>query len=172
MGIDIDHFKKAMGHLVGSVTIVTTGDHNDRRGLTATAVCSLSVEPPRILACINRSGSTFDMISASRTLGINILACSHKDLAMRFAGMTDIGEVDRFDEGDWEQLNSGAPILGNALTAFDCIVKIAIDVGSHAIIVAEVVGIKDQTKGVPLLYVESDFKTIMPIPENLMPDNG
>lgn len=163
MGVDPASFKNAMRYLAGAVTIVTTGDETDRRGLTATAVCSLSAEPPRILACINRNGSTFDMISAKRTLGINILSSAHTNLAMRFAGMTDIGDVDRFDEGDWVQLKSGAPILETALTSFDCLVETAIDVGTHVILIAEIIGIKEQTHGDPLLYAHSDFKTLGPI---------
>jgi flavin reductase (DIM6/NTAB) family NADH-FMN oxidoreductase RutF len=160
MSVDPGSFKNAMRYLTGAVTIVTTGDDSERRGLTATAVCSLSADPPRLLACINRNGSTFDLISSKRTLGINILSSGHRDLAMRFAGMTDIGDVDRFEEGDWIKLTSGAPILDSALTSFDCRVETAIDVGTHAIIIAEIVGIKEQTSGDPLVYAHSDFKTV------------
>lgn len=165
MSVDPGSFKQAMRYLTGAVTIVTTGDDSDRRGLTATAVCSLSAEPPRLLACINRSGSTFDLISESRTLGINILSSGHTDLAMRFAGMTDIGDVDRFAEGEWTRLHSGAPILDSALTSFDCRVETAIDVGTHAIIIAEIIGIKQQEGGDPLVYAHSDFKTVTSLPE-------
>lgn len=161
--VNIENFKNAMRHLAGAVTIVTTGDGEQRRGLTATAVCSLSSEPPRLLTCINRGGLTYEMISHNRTLGINILSCDHKDLAMRFAGMTQIGDVDRFKEGNWAQMTTGAPILDDALIAFDCRVNVAIDVGSHAIIVADIVDIKDLKRGDPLLYAESNFKTTTPI---------
>lgn len=90
---------------------------------------------------------------------------------MRFAGMTDIGSLDRFEQGNWIRLESGAPILADALTAFDCIVDVAIDVGSHAIIVADIIGIKEQTAGEPLLYAESDFKTVASITEKSMLNN-
>lgn len=152
-----------MRHLAGAVTIVTTGDGNERRGLTATAVCSLSSEPPRLLTCINRGGLTYEMISTNRTLGINILSCAHQNLAERFAGMTKIGDADRFGQGNWQPMTTGAPILHDALIAFDCRVNVAIDVGSHAIIVADIVDIKGLKKGAPLLYSESKFKTISPI---------
>ncbi|MBO6538301.1 MAG: flavin reductase family protein [Rhizobiaceae bacterium] len=155
-------FKQAMRYLAGAVTIVTTGSGAERRGLTATAVCSLSADPPRVIACINRNGTTYEMISKSRKLGINILSAGHQSLAMRFAGMKDIGDVDRFDEGRWRTLTTGAPILDDALTAFDCTLNVAIDVGSHAIIVAEIVDIKNNSGGEPLLYMESAFKTIAP----------
>ncbi len=161
--VEIDEFKNAMRYMAGAVTIVTTGDDEDRRGLTATAVCSLSADPPRILACVNRGGLTHDMIVKSRRLGINLLTCSHRDLAMRFAGMTDIGDVDRFGEGDWERMSTGAPILSDALVAFDCTVDVAIDVGSHAIIVADIVGITELNRAEPLIYAESDFKTTVPV---------
>ena len=112
-------FKQAMRYLAGAVTIVTTGSGEERRGLTATAVCSLSADPPRVIACINRNGITYEMISKSRKLGINILSAAHQTLAMRFAGMMDIGDVDRFGEGKWRTLSTGAPILDDALTAME-----------------------------------------------------
>ena len=98
-------FKQAMRYLAGAVTIVTTGSGEERRGLTATAVCSLSADPPRVIACINRNGITYEMISKSRKLGINILSAAHQTLAMRFAGMMDIGDVDRFGVGDAETVD-------------------------------------------------------------------
>ena len=81
--VHVDEFKNAMRYMAGAVTIVTTGDKEDRRGLTATAICSLSADPPRILACINRGGLTHEMIVKSRRLGINLLTCFHRELAMR-----------------------------------------------------------------------------------------
>ncbi len=161
--VEIHEFKNAMRYMAGAVTIVTTGDDTCRRGLTATAVCSLSADPPRILACVNRGGLTHDMIVKSRRLGINLLSCSHRDLAMRFAGMTDIGDVDRFGEGNWAQMSTGAPILDDALVAFDCTVDVAIDVGSHAIIIADIVGITELNEAEPLLYAQSDFMTAVPV---------
>ena len=118
-----------------------------RGALAATAVCSLSADPPRVIACINRNGITYEMISKSRKLGINILSAAHQTLAMRFAGMMDIGDVDRFGEGKWRTLSTGAPILDDALTAFDCTLNVSIDVGSHAIIVADIVDAYAQRGG-------------------------
>ena len=77
--------------------------------------------------------------------------------------MTDIGDVDRFGEGNWAPMATGAPVLDDALVAFDCTVDVAIDVGSHAIIIADIVGTKELTRGDPLLYAESDFKTTIPV---------
>jgi len=135
MSISVDQFKQGMRRLGGAVNIVTSCHEGVRAGLTATAVTSLSAEPPRLLACINRQGSTYDIISRGRNLAVNVLGVNHKDLAMQFAGMGGVPETERFDEKGWSPDSHRPPILSDALVSFDCDVDSIMDVGSHGIVI-------------------------------------
>ncbi|RVD33765.1 flavin reductase, partial [Mesorhizobium sp. M4A.F.Ca.ET.020.02.1.1] len=87
--VSAEHFRKGMRKLTGAVNIVTTMHNGAPHGLTATAVCSLSGEPPRLLACVNVVGRTFGYILHSRRMGVSVLAHRHVELAKHFANMTD-----------------------------------------------------------------------------------
>ena len=138
MAVSEELFKKGMRRLGGAVTIVTASDGASWAGLTATAVTSLSAEPPRILSCINRQGQTFEILSKGRSLCINVLATKHKDLAMRFAGMDGVQETERFDEERWAVSVTGAPYLKDAMVSFHCDVDSILDAGSHAIVIGAI----------------------------------
>jgi len=156
MSISVDQFKLGMRKLGGAVNIVTSSHDGIRAGLTATAVTSLSADPPRLLACVNRQGATYDIISRGRTLAVNVLGVQHKDLAMRFAGMSGEPETERFDDGCWSSNVGGAPILGSALVSFDCEVDSIMDVGSHGIVIGNIrsVIIPDGEDYSPLCYAD------------------
>lgn len=156
MSISVDQFKQGMRRLGGAVNIVTTCHEGIWAGLTATAVTSLSAEPPRLLACVNRQGSTYDIISRGRNLAVNVLGMQHKDLAMRFAGLSGVPETERFDDRDWLLDNIRPPILGNALVSFDCDVDSIMDVGSHGIVIGIIrsVNIPGDESYSPLCYAD------------------
>ena len=83
--IEGDAFKGAMREVAGAVAIVTTGDAACRRGLTATALCSLSADPPSILVCISKETATHEMIVRNGTFCVNMTASEHTQLALRFS---------------------------------------------------------------------------------------
>ncbi len=98
MSIDAAAFKKGMRHLAASVTLITTKLQDQRGGLTATAVCSVSAEPPQILVCVNKTASAHDPIGEAGFFCVNILCPEHRKLAERFAGMDGIEGDDRFND--------------------------------------------------------------------------
>ncbi|WP_286828373.1 MULTISPECIES: flavin reductase family protein [Kordiimonas] len=165
MAISKDQFKQGMRRLGGAVNIVTAADGEVWAGLTATAVTSLSAEPPRLLACINRQGVTYDIVSKGRTLGVNVLGTAHKALAMRFAGMDGEGETERFDGGSWFTAKSGAPLLTGALVSFDCTVESILDAGSHAIVIGNIEAVKVGAGDTldPLCYLDGEWGTFQPL---------
>lgn len=159
MSISLGQFKQGMRRLGGAVNIVTSCHDGVWAGLTATAVTSLSAEPPRLLACINRQGSTYDIISRGRNLAVNVLGVNHKDLAMRFAGMGGIPETERFDKKEWSADNHRPPILGNALVSFDCDIDSILDVGSHGVVIGIIrsVSIPGDEQYSPLCYADGGW---------------
>src|SRR4051812_875673 len=106
--------------LASGVTIVASTYEGRRSGLTATAVCSLALSPPRILVSINMSGHTYEMVSKSQCMSVNLLADTQQHLAERFAAKRASEDADRFIHGNWTQSITGAPLLADALAALDC----------------------------------------------------
>src|SRR3954468_20410848 len=96
--------------LAGGVTIVASSFAGRRSGLTATAVCSLALAPPRILASINVQGHTYEIVTRSRCMSVNLLAQDHEHLAERFAAKRAALDEDRFLHGEWKEHTTGAPL--------------------------------------------------------------
>ena len=165
MTVSNEDFRAGMRRLGGAVNIVTSSQGDIWYGLTATAVTSLSAEPPRLLCCVNRQGVTYDAIVKSRNLCVNVLGQSHVDLAMKFAGMDGSPEMERFSIGNWDAGTTGAPRLADALVSFDCRVESILDSGSHGIVIGTIIDIAVQGKngGEPLFYIDGAWARLTQI---------
>lgn len=149
-------FRRGMRQLAAGVTIVAAAHHGERRGLTATAVCSLSLEPPMLLACVNRSATAHGIIRAGRCFSVNVLARTDRPLANRFAAPETTGAA-RFAAGSWTTLKTGAPILQTALASFDCELAREVEVGTHSIFIGVVVAVTVNPGRPPLLYANGSY---------------
>lgn len=158
--IDATSYKAGMRQLTAGVTLVTTlGADSRRSGLTATAVCSVSAEPPILLVCVNRHSGSYAAIRDAKRFAVNVLAAADVDLSNRFASAT-AGE-ERFLHGKWDQLTTGAPTLANALAVFDCELLEVKDMGSHGVFFGQVVDVRVLTDDLPpLLYGEGNYGTL------------
>src|SRR4051812_21017091 len=124
-------FRKSMRLLASGVTIVASAHEGRRGGLTATAVCSLALSPPRILASINMQGHTYGIVEKSQCMSVNLLAENQQHLAERFAAKRATEDADRFIDGNWTTRVTGAPVLTAALAALDCRVTNIIPLDTH-----------------------------------------
>lgn len=149
-------FKAGMRQLAAGVTVITAALNETKDGLTATATCSVSADPPQLLICVNQLAGAHNLIRDAGSFGVNILARDHEDIALRFAGMDDTEREDRFDLGTWMEVATGAPILKEALAGFDCTISEQVDAGTHSIFIGRIVGILHQ-QGSPLLYGNGAF---------------
>ena len=156
--VDPEAFKRGMRHLAAAVTVVTTEFEGRWRGLTATAVCSVSASPPTLLACISRKATAHRLIVASRRFCVNVLASEHVEVSHRFAGRE--ASAERFRDGEWEQLVTGAPVLKGALASFDCEAVQDIDITTHTILIGRVVAVATRTDCKPLLYADGGYMGI------------
>jgi len=158
MAIDPARFKAGMRHLAASVALVTTRHAGQRGGLTATAVCSVSADPPQILACVNKSASAHDPLGEAGIFCVNILAPAHRRIAERFAGMDGIEGDARFEGmGSWSTLVTGAPALAGCPVSFDCRLVARLAAGTHTIYVGEIVELALDPTARPLLYADGRF---------------
>jgi flavin reductase (DIM6/NTAB) family NADH-FMN oxidoreductase RutF len=156
-------FMQGMRQLASGVTLITTAHEGRRAGLTATAVCSVSAEPPQLLACINRRSETHLVIDQSGVFAINVLASDQQRLARIFAGAGDVYGDSRFDQTGWTELATGAPVLVTCRASFDCRVVERMAAATHSIFIGKVEAITLQPDLAPLVYVEGDYGLIAPL---------
>ncbi len=150
-------FLDAMRLLAGAVTIVTAGDGDMAAGLTATAICSLSADPPRMLACLNRAGSTFRALLESGHFCVNILAADQQDLCLEFSGRTGKTGEDKFSDDDWERRTGAAPRHRLALASVRCNTHCLNIVGTHAIVIGDVIETQFGERRSSLIYRDGAF---------------
>lgn len=143
-------FRDAMSSLAAAVNVITTDGPCGRAGFTATAVCSVTDQPPTLLVCINRNASVYDAFLGNGTLCVNTLGNEQQALSNLFGGKTP--QQERFACGTWTTGVTGAPILENAKLAFDCKVSHSVSVGTHDILFCEVLDIRHQNEADVLVY--------------------
>lgn len=155
-----DLFRQAMRRLAGATTIITSAAPDSGRagwvGMVATAVASVTAEPPRLLVCVNRSTFAHGVIAGSGVLGINVLGRDELAAATRFAG--GVPPQERFAAGDWQAAPGGAPLLATALAAFDCKVAECVAASTHDIFICDVLDVQIRPLGGdPLIYFDGAF---------------
>src|ERR1700722_15176745 len=101
-------FRLAMREFASGVAIGTCANGKERAGCTATALASLSLSPPSLVICLERSSSTLAVLTQVGAFTVNILAAQHGALASRLAGGNGVEGEAQFEEGDWYALETGA----------------------------------------------------------------
>ena len=119
-------------------------------GLTATSVCSVSLEPPLVLVCIGASSRTHEAIVVNGRYAINVLGAGNRSISERFAG----SGPDKFDGLSWESGRQGLPLLSDAIAACECEVEQAVPAGDHTIFISRVLSASanEHTGSGPLLW--------------------
>jgi flavin reductase ActVB len=148
----IDVFAEAMTHLASGVSIVTASDPDGSpQGLVVTSLCSYSVEPPSLLACLNCGGRSHDAVCSSAWFGVHLLGRDHDRIAARFASN---GE-DKFDGIDW-RWNGEIPALDGVLAYLGCKRVAGFDHGDHSVVIGEVAQL-DLRSQEPLVYFRREM---------------
>jgi flavin reductase (DIM6/NTAB) family NADH-FMN oxidoreductase RutF/DNA-binding FadR family transcriptional regulator len=146
-------FRDIIGHFASGVTVITALHDGHAFGATASAVSSLSLEPPMVLICLNKTSTTQQAVAGSGRFAVNILGEDQADEAMRFATKK---AADKFKglsvvDGEW-----GEPLLGDALAILECRVVEEVTGGTHSVFLAEVDRASART-GTPLAYFRGQF---------------
>lgn len=163
MPVSPDDFRAALRCFPSGVTVVTAVGPEGPVGMTASAFCSLSLEPPQILVCVGQRASLHPVLAASGRFAVSLLADDQQDLSNRFAGRGQPGQ-DRFAGVDTIAApEGGAPWLTGALANLDCLVRSAFDGGDHTIFVGEVVSARvnpDRDAASGLLYSAGRYRRV------------
>lgn len=148
-------FKHAMSHFASGVTIVTTEHDGKPFGMTVSSFASLSLHPPLVLVCVEKSLKTHDAIVAAGRFGVSILSAEQSDVSNRFASRSD----DKFAGIAVDRGALGLPLIGGALTSLECHLHAQLAGGDHTIFVGEVASVRTR-EGAPLLYFRAAYRDL------------
>lgn len=154
--IDDATFKLAMSHFASGVTVVTTEQEGRAYGMTVSAFSSLSLDPPLVLVCIEKSVTTHDALAGAGVFGVSILAASQRDVSNRFASRSET----KFEGLEVHRRSLGIPLIPGAICTLECRVQAQLPGGDHTIFVGEVVS-AETSEGDPLLYFRSGYRDLV-----------
>ena len=149
--------RQMMARFATGVTVVAARHGPLLAGMTANAIASIAIDPPLLLASINRKSETHGAILGSHSFAVSILADGQQALADCFAQPTTAAKLQRFCDAPWHEAETGSPILEGALAYFDCRLTEHHDGGDHVIFLGEIVAAGFREDAEPLLWYASDY---------------
>jgi flavin reductase len=156
MGVGKDAYRDGMARLAAAVNLITTDGPAGRAGFTATAVCSVTDEPPTLLVCLNLSSRQNDFLRGNGVLCVNTLDVGHIPLSGLFS-TRDLSMDERFAAAEWSTLDTGAPVLAGAVASFDCRIVERLERGTHAVILCEVQAVQVAAEPQALVYFDRAY---------------
>ncbi len=153
---DPARFRAAMGMLPTGVTVVTATGPDGPAGATANAVCSLSIEPMLMLACLDRGSRTLLAVQAANRFGINVLHAGQEEVARAFATKAPI--ADKWAGVEWAE-RDGIPAIDGSLVRVACELHDVIAGGDHVIVTGEVTGL-ETGEGDPLVFHAGAYRPL------------
>ncbi len=160
--VDSQAMRNTLRYWVSGVSIVTTQRGDQRGGMTVSAFSSLSIEPPQILICLNKSVSSLPLILESGIFAVNILAAHQLQLSDLFGGRVELpDDANRFDGLTLKTAVTGAPILTDCLAYLDCRIKHTFDGDTHQVIIGEVLATETHNLiPFPLVYYNRKYRAL------------
>lgn len=156
-GVNAATFKTALRGVAGACSVITVGTGEELSGLVLTTAVSLSVDPPLILACINRASSSFPLLRRHGCFGWNSLGAGHQPVAERFSGFHGEKGAERYAGADWDTAITGARLLRGAPVACDCTVEEIIERATHAIVIGHVRALRSTPGAGALIYRDGRY---------------
>jgi flavin reductase (DIM6/NTAB) family NADH-FMN oxidoreductase RutF len=149
-------YRQTIGHFATGVAIVTAHSPDGPVGMTANALCSLSLAPPLLLVCFERSARTLPFIEAAGRFAVNILRHEQHALSGTFASKRP--EHEKFDGVRWRS-HAGAPVLQDALAWLTCDLHQTHGGGDHTICIGAVTDMQHE-QGRPLVWYRGSYGTL------------
>jgi 3-hydroxy-9,10-secoandrosta-1,3,5(10)-triene-9,17-dione monooxygenase reductase component len=154
--LDPARFRAAMAMLPTGVTVVSAAGPDGPAGATANAVCSLSIEPMLMLACLDRGSRTLLAVQAANSFGISVLHAGQEQVARAFATKAPVAE--KWDGVAWSE-RDGIPAIDDALAWIACDLRDVIAGGDHVIVTGEVTEL-EAPGGEPLLFHGGGYRPL------------
>ncbi|MEP6785159.1 MAG: flavin reductase family protein [Sphingomonadales bacterium] len=147
-----DDFRQAMRRLATTVALITTGRGETYGGMAATAVMSVTADPPTLVVAVNRTASMSPILDEHGWFCVNLLAEWHQHLVPIFSGAKS--GKNRFEDGDWQFSDAHPPVLADAAASLVCETTGRFDIGTHTLFVGEVRAIANHPRIDPLIWVD------------------
>jgi flavin reductase (DIM6/NTAB) family NADH-FMN oxidoreductase RutF len=156
--VEPSRYRSVIGHFATGVCVVTVEGPNGPVGMTANAVCSVSLEPLLLLVCFDRGARTLPIVRESRRFGVNVLSADQRALASLFASKAP--EDEKFS-GITHRLHDGVPVLEGTLAWVGCDLTELVDAGDHVIALGAVRQAEaPDVEREPLLWYRGDYRAI------------
>lgn len=153
MTVDERSFRKALGCFASGVTVVTAADEAGRPvGVTVSAFSSVSLDPPLVLFCMDKSTKSLDAFKGGR-FAVNILNETQRQLSIQFASRME----NKWDGVDYETGAHGVPLLQGCLARLECSLHELVEGGDHLIFIGRVENLDHSTGGHPLVYFRGAY---------------
>ena len=156
MPVSPELFRNTLSKFCTGVTIVTVKNQDGVHGLTVNAFSSVSLDPPLVLVCIQKSGLAHSVLCDCQGFVVNILSAEQKELSDRFANPKLDSET-RFRDSDFEVSPKGVPILTGNLGHLECHLVTQVEGGDHTIFIGQVENADFSNGKHPLLFFESKY---------------
>ena len=153
-----EDYRDAMAGLGAAVSIITTDGPAGRAGFTASAVCSVTDDPPTLLVCMNCTSSAYASVAGNKLVCVNVLSAQQEPLSRLFGGKVPIAE--RFAAAVWSTLETGAPVLSDCAVAFDCQIANVTTVGTHDVLFCRVVALQRSGLTENLIYLGRAYHSV------------
>ena len=151
MTLDSEQLRRAMRAWTTGVTVVTAKYQDQQYGMTVNSFTSIALEPPLVSVALRQLTHTHDLVEKSGEFGVTILSADQKELSDRFAGK--LPEIkDRFAGVTTENLVLDVPLLRGGMAYFNCKVVNSIPAGENTLFIAEVIAVRGEGEGDPLVY--------------------
>lgn len=154
-GSEMDSLKEALRRFAKAVFVVTTVQDGVPMAMTATAICEVSMAPPSMLVCINKSASLYPALTLGAQFALSILHHTQARIASNCAGA--VTREQRFAEGEWLYTDVGVPYLVDAQASIICRTANIVDHGTHGIFIGEVSQVLLAGRPDPLVYLDGQF---------------
>lgn len=159
MPIESEEFRVALGKFATGICLITRPKkENDTAptGIVVNSFTSVSLDPPRVLWCLDKNSNRFEPFMECDSFGVNILAADQRDLSDGFTG----GTLSDFDEIKTESWATGAALLPASMVNMECAVVDRVECGDHFIIVGEVSRIRINDSASPLVYHMGQYRRL------------
>jgi flavin reductase (DIM6/NTAB) family NADH-FMN oxidoreductase RutF len=154
--MDVNHFRRACAQFCTGIAIASAVDsHGQPHGMTINSFTSVSIDPPLVLICVDRTSNLLPIFEEYGRYGLSFLGAGHREISSRFAQRGQ----DRFEGVRWLAGSTGVPLIPGALAHLECRITKRVAAGDHAILIAEAVSADIHT-GSPLLYFESGYRKL------------
>lgn len=153
------NFRLAMRGIASTVCVITSCDGKRTHGMTVTSLTSLTMAPPALLVCINRSANLSDVLRVAEGYCVNVLGIGQEAISRAFGGGASVEE--RFSVGNWcHEAETGTPYLADAQTSLFCRKTAAIPYGTHIILIGDVTSVILREGSGPLIYQNAGYTSL------------